>query len=340
MAGSLNGILSVARSGMLAQQLALQVTGNNIANASTPGYSRQRVDMVAGQSVALPQGLLGTGVQIVDITRARDALLDSTLRRDTALSEGFSTAQRELLRIEAVLAEPTEAGLATALDAFWDSWSDLSNDPTSTSARAVVRASLVLCTVIMSSLAALIIGFDDGIIALFDVPAGGDLAGYTATWMIWRDDQCDRQLFHFVQKLLHVRRRLSDLLSPDTAINETPPRQGDHPDRLWRQWHGVERGKPDWASWSHCLAMSLHRGHQGAVLWMGFNSYFKAMNFELPAAASPWHRLIDTALPAGDDLLDVPEPWSPSGVPLESRSMVLMIAAELLEVLGEPTTTH
>ena len=50
-------------------------------------------------------------------------------------------------------------------------------------ARAVVRASLVLCTVIMSSLAALIIGFDDGIIALFDVPAGGDLAGYTATWM-------------------------------------------------------------------------------------------------------------------------------------------------------------
>jgi flagellar hook-associated protein 1 FlgK len=140
MAGSLNGILSVARSGMLAQQLALQVTGNNIANASTPGYSRQRVDMVAGQSVALPQGLLGTGVQIVDITRARDALLDSTLRRDTALSEGFSTTERELQRIEAVLAEPTEAGLATALDAFWDSWSDLSNDPTSTSARAVVRA--------------------------------------------------------------------------------------------------------------------------------------------------------------------------------------------------------
>ena len=160
------------------------------------------------------------------------------------------------------------------------------------------------------------------------------------SWMIWRDDQCDRQLFHFVQKLLHVRRRLSDLLSPDTAINETPPRQGDHPDRLWRQWHGVERGKPDWASWSHCLAMSLHWGHQGAVLWMGFNSYFKAMNFELPAAASPWHRLIDTALPAGDDLLDVPEPWSPSGVPMESRSMVVMIAAELLEVLVEPSTTH
>ena len=48
--------------------------------------------------------------------------------------------------------------------------------------------------------------------------------------------------------------------------------------------------------------MSLQQGHQGAVLWMGFNAYFKSMHFDLPEAASPWCRLIDTALPAGEDL--------------------------------------
>lgn len=50
-------------------------------------------------------------------------------------------------------------------------------------ARAVVRSSLVLCTVIMSTLAVLIVGFDDALIRLFDVPLDSDLAGYIRTWM-------------------------------------------------------------------------------------------------------------------------------------------------------------
>ena len=52
------------------------------------------------------------------------------------------------------------------------------------------------------------------------------------------------------------------------------------------------------------------------------------MHFDLPAAASPWHRLIDTALPAGEDLPKTLEPWSPDGVPLEARSLVVMVARD------------
>ena len=148
------------------------------------------------------------------------------------------------------------------------------------------------------------------------------------SWMIWSEQHCDRELLTYVQRLLKVRSQLTELLNPVVAPSEQRQRRSNDPDGWWRQWHGVELGKPDWASWSHCLAMSLHRGSRGAVLWAGFNAYFKAMHFDLPVPASPWHRLIDTALPAGEDLPQTLEPWSPEGVPLEARSLVVMVARE------------
>ena len=69
------------------------------------------------------------------------------------------------------------------------------------------------------------------------------------------------------------------------------------------------------------------------MLWAGFNAYFKAMHFDLPVAATPWHRLIDTALPPGEDLPAHPEPWTPPGVPLEARSLVVMVAREYTNTL-------
>ena len=149
------------------------------------------------------------------------------------------------------------------------------------------------------------------------------------SWMIWSEEHCDTELLTFVQRLLRLRSELAELLNPVMSHYEPQQqRRNSDPDGLWRQWHGVELGKPDWASWSHCLAMSLHRGKRGAVLWAGFNAYFKAMHFDLPQPASPWHRLIDTALPAGEDLPQTLEPWSPDGVPLEARSLVVMVARE------------
>jgi len=64
------------------------------------------------------------------------------------------------------------------------------------------------------------------------------------------------------------------------------------------------------------------------VLWAGFNAYFKSMHFDLPQPSSPWHRLIDTALPPGEDLPKTLESWSPQGVPLEARSLVVMVARD------------
>jgi glycogen operon protein len=92
----------------------------------------------------------------------------------------------------------------------------------------------------------------------------------------------------------------------------------------------VELDKPDWASWSHTLAWSLNDSHQGPLVWCGMNAYCKAMHFELPSCREGWLRVIDTALPPGDDLPARAEPWLPSGAPLQSRSLMLLVAAPLL----------
>lgn len=140
MPSSLNGILSVAKTGLLSQQLALQVTSHNLANATTEGYSRQRAELVPGTPIRLPEGLLGTGVRVADITRARDQLLDGIYRRESALFHGFQTEYQALSSVEAVFGEIGTNGLGDSLDSFWNAWSDLANDPTSSAARAVVAS--------------------------------------------------------------------------------------------------------------------------------------------------------------------------------------------------------
>ncbi len=140
MPASLNGILQVAKSGLFTHQLAMEVTGHNIANASTDGYSRQRAELTAATPLRMPEGLLGTGVRVADITRARNELLDGVFRRESSLFHGFHARYDTLSGVEAVFTEPSEVGLGATLDAFWDAWSDLSNDPSILAAREVVVA--------------------------------------------------------------------------------------------------------------------------------------------------------------------------------------------------------
>ena len=67
---SLNGALQVGQSAILASQAAISVAGNNMANAATPGYHRQRISIMPGRPEAIGRGqFVGTGVQIGAITR-------------------------------------------------------------------------------------------------------------------------------------------------------------------------------------------------------------------------------------------------------------------------------
>ncbi len=139
MSGSLGGILSIARTALLTHQRSVSIASNNIANANTEGYSRQRAELKSGMAVQYPYGSFGTGVQLVGVERARDVVLDRSVRDQTSLSAGFQQRFQALRPIEDVIAEPTEAGLSATLDAFWSAWGDLSNDPSSSGPRVQVQ---------------------------------------------------------------------------------------------------------------------------------------------------------------------------------------------------------
>lgn len=136
---SIAGILSTARMAIYAHQSAMQVTSHNIANAETPGYSRQRAELIPGVPQVMPYGVTGTGVRIADVSQIRDTLLDASFRRESANAAGFGMRRDLLGQVEGIFAEPGARGFATTLDQFWNAWSDLANDPTSSTAREVVK---------------------------------------------------------------------------------------------------------------------------------------------------------------------------------------------------------
>ncbi|MBX6365035.1 MAG: flagellar hook-associated protein FlgK [Gemmatimonadetes bacterium] len=135
---SLGGILSIARSALIAQQGAMQVASHNIANAQTEGYTAQRANLVAAPSLTTAAGTVGTGVLLQGVTHSRDLFLDASYREEAAEAAGWATREDLLGRVETIFGEPSDNGLASAMDAFFSAWSDVASRPASASARAVV----------------------------------------------------------------------------------------------------------------------------------------------------------------------------------------------------------
>ena len=136
---SISSLLSIARTGLLAHQAAMDVIANNVANAETEGYSRQRVALGPVAPNVLGRLVLGGGVQISGIERTRDAVLDAAARSTSTSASGFALRHDALTRVEQVVNEPSETGISAALDRFWDAWSDLALSPSGQTERAVLR---------------------------------------------------------------------------------------------------------------------------------------------------------------------------------------------------------
>ncbi|MBO1511747.1 flagellar hook-associated protein FlgK [Metabacillus bambusae] len=138
--------LEIARRGMFAQQSALHTTGNNIANANTPGYTRQRVNFQSTEAYPAlglnrPQipGQMGTGVEAGNVQRIRESFLDTQYRSENNKLGYWESRADALEKMEEIMNEPSDSGLAASLDQFWQSLQDLALDPTNSGARAVVR---------------------------------------------------------------------------------------------------------------------------------------------------------------------------------------------------------
>lgn len=127
-------ILRTGLSGLLAFQRALTVTGNNIANASTPGYSRQRVELQARRPEGFGYGFVGTGVQINTISRVIDQFAINQARTADAAFGRFDTYATYATQLDNILGDPN-TGIASGLSGFFNAWQDVANDPASLSAR-------------------------------------------------------------------------------------------------------------------------------------------------------------------------------------------------------------
>lgn len=125
-------------------QASIATTGHNIANANTKGYSRQQVNQSTSPSLdvwtnSMNPGQLGSGVSIDSITRVRDRFLDQQYRDQSATFANAQTKQASFDRLESIINEPSDAGLNSAMDLLRNAWQDLSNNPDSVSAQAVVK---------------------------------------------------------------------------------------------------------------------------------------------------------------------------------------------------------
>ena len=127
--------LSIGLSGLVTAQRALETTGHNITNASTPGYSRQSVSLSASAPDITAIGPMGTGVTIDKILRNKDEMLASSIYSFTSLL-GTSEAQSETLKnIEAIYNELSGSSLNGMLEQFFSSLQDLSTNPELASSR-------------------------------------------------------------------------------------------------------------------------------------------------------------------------------------------------------------
>jgi len=138
--------LNVALSGVVTQQRALNTVSHNLTNATTPGYSRQRVDMAANTPTPYPAlnmpvgpGQLGTGVVATQHARLRDQFVDLNYRATSADVGNYSARADALTTIDTIIDEPGDTGLTHLLSEYWGSWQALSLQPDSAAARETVR---------------------------------------------------------------------------------------------------------------------------------------------------------------------------------------------------------
>ncbi|MBT9176077.1 MAG: Flagellar hook-associated protein 1 [Firmicutes bacterium] len=147
---------NIARRGISAHKAALDVTSHNIANASTPGFSRQQAVFsttspfpIAAINRPAQAGQIGTGVTISEIRRMRDSFLDYQIRPQLSKLGEWDERYAALSHVEKILMEPTESGLSRVFSRFWNAWQELSKHPTSGATRAgVVETSVTLANLL------------------------------------------------------------------------------------------------------------------------------------------------------------------------------------------------
>jgi flagellar hook-associated protein 1 FlgK len=126
MSNDLSGAMDSVRRAFATQQQSLSIISQNISNATVDGYSRLSVQIspTTGDNVTL---------------RVRDALLDRSVRLQNGPAAHSKQRAETLGQIQSVFGEPSDNGLAAAMDGFWGAWGDLANTPTDSVTKTAVQ---------------------------------------------------------------------------------------------------------------------------------------------------------------------------------------------------------
>ena len=167
------GGLNTAFHGLSAATAGLNITGQNVANSGTAGYTRQRLDVSAAAPPArvglgaLTSPGAGQGVNVNAVSRSGNEMLDTRVR-NTSANAGYTVARAEtLLNIESIMAEPGDRGISARLDSFYAAWQDVANNPAEAAPSGVLlQESSALASQLRDSYSALEGEYSGGFTAL------------------------------------------------------------------------------------------------------------------------------------------------------------------------------
>jgi flagellar hook-associated protein 1 FlgK len=133
----ISSIMDIAKGALFAQQTALQVISNNVANVNTEGYMRQTAVLDESESIQTAFGQLGNGVTVRKVMAIYDKYLEASVAKENNATEEWKTYESYFGRIESVLNEDNTS-LTANITKFFNAWQTLSTDPTSNTARTNV----------------------------------------------------------------------------------------------------------------------------------------------------------------------------------------------------------
>ncbi len=136
----LTSLFDIARSALTTSQQALAVTGHNVANVNTPGYSRQETVLTERPPLNGQPGMVGTGVQATSIRRYTDQFINRQLMTVQQNLGRLSVSQEELSRLQNLFGDSNDQGIAARMNDFFSALQDVSTNPGEPAARSVLLA--------------------------------------------------------------------------------------------------------------------------------------------------------------------------------------------------------
>ncbi|OQW35787.1 MAG: hypothetical protein A4E19_16185 [Nitrospira sp. SG-bin1] len=136
----LTSLFDIARSALSTSQQALAVTGNNVANVNTPGYSRQEAVLTERPPLHGQPGMVGAGVQATAIRRYTDQFVNRQLTTVEQNLGRLSVSREELFRLQNLFGDSSNHGIAARMNDFFRGLQDVSTNPGELAARSVLLA--------------------------------------------------------------------------------------------------------------------------------------------------------------------------------------------------------